>query len=87
MLKKQQKRSITIKMIKITAMTTPTTAPLLRPDDVPDFDGGAGVVSIMTHMESIKGSVFFVCLNLFFFQNCWSSKTAISFYLFLLLVV
>ena len=35
-------------MIKITAMITPTTAPLLRPDDFPDFDGGAGVVSIMT---------------------------------------
>ena len=55
-------------MIKITAMITPTTAPLLRPDDFPDFDGGAGVVSIMTHMESIKGSVFFVCLNLSFYK-------------------
>ena len=55
-------------MIKITAMITPTTAPLLSPDDFPDFDDGAGVVSIMTHMQSIKDNAFFVCLNLSLFK-------------------
>lgn len=55
-------------MIKITAMITPTTAPLLSPEDFPDFAGGAGVVSIMTHMQSIKDNACFVCLNLSFFK-------------------